>query len=184
MCMFRNTQQYPISKHAPTTEGRDTGTSIDPGQDKTLLRASVAVPGHRQMHRCIDKVGKRQRQTRYLRFYPSVTATFASIDLQQCCAPHNGCRVRPARAMGSRYMGLIENDQHSISRRLRHDTIRLRKKRKQVLLYLHLSRAPKCGKWLRHIMTNHMARKARISWRREKKGKFHESSQPLGGRDQ
>ena len=35
-------------------------------------------------------------------------------------------------------MGLIENDQHSIPRRLRHDTIRLRKK---VLEYFHLSRA-------------------------------------------
>ena len=34
------------------------------------------------------------------------------------------------------------------------------------------------------IMANHMARKARISWRREKKGKFHDSSQPLGGRGQ
>jgi hypothetical protein len=192
MCMFRNTQQHSISKHAllPASAGVPA-LEIHPGKDTPrVANVADAVPGHhRQMHRCIAasiKVRTRQKATRHLRCSPSETATFASVIYRFAITVvvHPTDAGVVLRKLSSRLTDIIENsDQHSVPRRPRHDANRLRKKSKQLQ---HTLLAPvkgaKCGKWLRHNMANHMVRQAILVEAGKRRASFTSRRGLLGGR--
>jgi hypothetical protein len=188
MCMFRNTQQHSISKHAltPASAGMPALLCIHPGQDtppSSVWRTSQSLAGHhRQMHRCIDQSQNTAKSSDIFDVPPSETAAFASVIYRFAITVvvHPTDTGFVLRELSSR---LIWASSKTINIRYIEDCVTIQ---------------PDCARWTRrysYTCQGHERWKVaqahhgqphgqagRISWRREKKGRFHESSWPLGGR--